>query len=545
MAILVAATTAAAVDQVSKNGCTSPVVYSGALTSPSFFTGSGSPGVSFQGWFEVEGVDPVFEDQAVVEYDIGGLGNWVEFGRLNPPSGGGGATDQGWSFDGLGTAPAFHPYSFTLPPEAQNQSDVRIRFRFDTGDELYQGFRGVAVDDVLIVTGGSFDVTEGFEFGAEGWIFDPPAGPGAPFWHILDNPQRISVKSPEINPTLVTLPDSGALPAAFEGANVAWFGDDATGTFCGPDYANLIVEQQPGDTVPPETTITGGPSGSTSSTDALVSFESSEAGSSFECRLDGGTFAPCSSPQSFSGLSLGGHSFEVRATDPAANVDPTPAARSWTIVEGPPVTLADLPDPQLAVAVNVQQVKGEVLVGVPGSSTRGSARASQKGVRFVPLSEARQIPVGSFLNTKKGTVRLQSARNSRGTRQTGDFSRGLFQVRQSRKRSAKGLTELRLKGGSFRGCNRSAGISSVSAPRAEAARKAIRRLRGNASGRFRSRGRRSSATVRGTTWDTIDRCDGTLTRVKKGRVLVRDFRLRRDILLRRGQSYLALARGRS
>jgi hypothetical protein len=70
-------------------------------------------------------------------------------------------------------------------------------------------------------------------------------------------------------------------------------------------------------------------------------------------------------------------------------------------------------------------------------------------------------------------------------------------------------------------------------------------LRGNASGRFRSRGRRSSATVRGTTWDTIDRCDGTLTRVKKGRVLVRDFRLRRNILLRRGQSYLALARGRS
>ena len=59
--------------------------------------------------------------------------------------------------------------------------------------------------------------------------------------------------------------------------------------------------------------------------------------------------------------------------------------------------------------------------------------------------------------------------------------------------------------------------------------------------RFRTRGRHSAATVRGTFWETSDRCDGTLTRVRRGRVVVRDFRLRRNVLVRAGRSYLARA----
>jgi hypothetical protein len=38
-----------------------------------------------------------------------------------------------------------------------------------------------------------------------------------------------------------------------------------------------------------------------------------------------------------------------------------------------------------------------------------------------------------------------------------------------------------------------------------------------------------------------DRCDGTLTRVRRGRVDVRDFTRRRTIRLRAGRSYLARA----
>jgi len=58
-------------------------------------------------------------------------------------------------------------------------------------------------------------------------------------------------------------------------------------------------------------------------------------------------------------------------------------------------------------------------------------------------------------------------------------------------------------------------------------------------GRFQTRGRNAAATVRGTTWRLQDRRDGTLTTVTKGVVAVRDFRLRRTVLVRAGQSYLA------
>jgi ferric-dicitrate binding protein FerR (iron transport regulator) len=67
----------------------------------------------------------------------------------------------------------------------------------------------------------------------------------------------------------------------------------------------------------------------------------------------------------------------------------------------------------------------------------------------------------------------------------------------------------------------------------------IRKLRGNGRGRFRTRGRYSAATVRGTDWTVEDRCDGTLTRVKRGRVSVRDFRRRKTVTVRAGKSYLA------
>jgi hypothetical protein len=200
---------------------------------------------------------------------------------------------------------------------------------------------------------------------------------------------------------------------------------------------------------------------------------------------------------------------------------------------GGPTTLDDLSDPRFGRTVNVDQLRGRVTVGVRRGRGRG-ARASQKGVRFVPLREARQIPVGSFLNTRRGTLRLQSARNRRGTRQNGDFSGGLFQVLQSRR--GRGLTDIVLKGASFRGCRR-AGRGK----RASAAQSIRRRLRANTRGRFRTRGRHSAATVRGTVWQTADRCDGTLTRVTRGRVAVRDFRRKRTIVLRAGKSYLARA----
>jgi hypothetical protein len=192
--------------------------------------------------------------------------------------------------------------------------------------------------------------------------------------------------------------------------------------------------------------------------------------------------------------------------------------------------------------VNVAEVSGQVFVAVPASSARAAQSVpGLKGVRFVPITEARQIPVGSLLDTRKGTVRLTSARDSRGSTQNGDFSAGVFQVLQSRAAKAKGLTELRLKGASYKGCT-TRGKRATTAARRRLSRRRIRRLRANAKGRFRTRGRYSSATVRGTSWTTTDRCDGTLTRVTRGTVTVRDFKRRKNIVLRRGKSYLARAR---
>ena len=162
--------------------------------------------------------------------------------------------------------------------------------------------------------------------------------------------------------------------------------------------------------------------------------------------------------------------------------------------------------------------------------------------RYVPLREHLNIPMRSLVDAKAGRARLASrAVGGRRRRNAGVFSAGVFQVLQSRARRRRGLTELRLKGSSFRGCRARAGAARSAARRYS--RRTVRRLRGNGRGRFRTRGRYSAATVRGTVWTTVDRCDGTLTRVRRGRVAVRDFRRRRTILLRPGKGYLARAPG--
>jgi hypothetical protein len=180
--------------------------------------------------------------------------------------------------------------------------------------------------------------------------------------------------------------------------------------------------------------------------------------------------------------------------------------------------------PVLGRTVNVQTVSGRVFV--------------RQGRRFVPVTGERQLPVGSILDTRRGVVRLTSASNTRGGLQSGDFTSGIFGVLQSRR--LRGLTDLNLTGGSFRGCAARAGSNAAAA---RLSSRVVRRLRGTARGRFRTRGRYSAATVRGTIWDTIDRCDGTLTHVKRGVVVVRDLRLRRNITVRAGKSYLAKAPG--
>ena len=94
----------------------------------------------------------------------------------------------------------------------------------------------------------------------------------------------------------------------------------------------------PPDTMPPDTSITAGPSGM-AGPEAQLDFTSSEDGSSFECRLDGSNWEECEPPQEYTELNEGAHAFEVRATDDAANLDLTAAARSWQVDATAPDTV--------------------------------------------------------------------------------------------------------------------------------------------------------------------------------------------------------------
>jgi len=177
---------------------------------------------------------------------------------------------------------------------------------------------------------------------------------------------------------------------------------------------------------------------------------------------------------------------------------------------------AVVPPPVAGVSVNVTPVSGTVRVRVRGSN------------RFVSLAQLRNVPVGSELDVTRGRVRLVSAAGS-GRTQSGVFYQGRGVVRQPRGRAA--ATTLVLSGPLA--CSRRT-PSGASPPR--------RRLWGNATGRFSTKGRYASAAVRGTIWLTEDRCDGTLVRVTRGRVQIRDLVARRTVVIRAGQSYLARRR---
>ena len=200
---------------------------------------------------------------------------------------------------------------------------------------------------------------------------------------------------------------------------------------------------------------------------------------------------------------------------------PTPAAPSP--LPGTELAPAPAAAPVLEASVAVAPANGSVLVRVPGA-THAAA-----------LSAAASIPVGSIVDTRAGSVKLQAALPG-GATQTGTFHGGLFEVRQPA--GGHGMTELVLRGAPATcpaGGARAAAVTRRRPPRV---------LWGHdRHGKFRTRASNSVITVRGTTWYVADRCDGTLTRVRSGSVSVRDLRRQRTIVVRAGHSYLARRAG--
>jgi hypothetical protein len=204
----------------------------------------------------------------------------------------------------------------------------------------------------------------------------------------------------------------------------------------------------------------------------------------------------------------------------------------------------DLPAPQIGETASVVP-RGTVLVRLPAGTS--PKRAKALGLRgaatsFVKLSGAQQLPMGSTFDTAKGTLGLYTSGGFGKPQNHGQFKGGRFTIGQSRKNP---LTTLSMSGGGLNRCGTRVPRGGAAKPQTEvvaAARR--RRVFGNARGRFRTRGRNSSATVRGTQWSMTDTCRGTLTSVRQGRVVVRDFRLGKRRVLRRGQRYLARPLGR-
>jgi penicillin-binding protein 1A len=84
----------------------------------------------------------------------------------------------------------------------------------------------------------------------------------------------------------------------------------------------------------PDTTVLGGPPSQTAARSAVFRFKAQGAPSKgYECSIDGGPFASCRSPATYSHLSPGQHLFSVRALSPAGDPDTSPATFQWTVFE--------------------------------------------------------------------------------------------------------------------------------------------------------------------------------------------------------------------
>jgi hypothetical protein len=156
-----------------------------------------------------------------------------------------------------------------------------------------------------------------------------------------------------------------------------------------PEAASYVWKvEEPPNTTAPETTIDSGPDATTTSTDATFAFSSDEPDSTFECSLDDAPFEVCTSPQEYTDLALGRHTFSVRATDVAGNVDPEAASYVWT-VEAPADTTA--PDTTITDNPADPSDSGSASFGFTGSDDRTAETALKfecrlDGGEWVPCS---------------------------------------------------------------------------------------------------------------------------------------------------------------
>jgi hypothetical protein len=193
------------------------------------------------------------------------------------------------------------------------------------------------------------------------------------------------------------------------------------------------------------------------------------------------------------------------------------------------LTLGSATQPKAGKDAAGATVSGTVLVRRPRTT------------RYVALGSQGDIPVGTIVDATKGAVQLKIAVEG-GKVKTGVFAGGIFKFTEPKEKVGKKrrfTAHLALQGGKFGAC----GARSFRVDAGIARKRVVRYLGAQANGRFRVIGKNSSGVERGTTWTTYDRCDGTLTAVAKGAVVVTDFAKKKNVVVKAGHSYLARARG--
>jgi len=183
------------------------------------------------------------------------------------------------------------------------------------------------------------------------------------------------------------------------------------------------------DSKAPQTTIDSGPSGPTNDPTPTFSFSADEEPVSFQCAIDAGSFASCASPHTTESLADGAHTFKVRATDQAANTDPTPAERSFALDTEAPEPEPE-PEPESPPIIDIGPIIPEAAVPVASvvrtavSVRRGRAllrvRCVGEGVcrgAVTLVVRVRRIAIGrrgySIAAGRTKTVRVRLTRRGR------------------------------------------------------------------------------------------------------------------------------------
>jgi len=147
------------------------------------------------------------------------------------------------------------------------------------------------------------------------------------------------------------------------------------------------------------------------------------------------------------------------------------------------------------------------------------------------LSAGKKLKLGTFIDATRGQVTVTSASDTHGSYQTALYYGGKFKTRQ--RGGARPVTEAYLVG--KLGCKHHSKVASA------ARKRKSRHLWGDSHGNFRTVGRSSSASTRGTKYLVTDTCGGTTTKVVRGKVLVRKFSDNTKHIVTAGHSFFAPA----